>query len=89
MAGGRKPDYQVGIFNKETQEKGNVGAAWKSDKDDGRISIKLNVGVVLTQSPNWYITLFPNEGREERFGDKPRGAGAPHTRDEIDDEIPF
>lgn len=57
---GRKPDYRVGALNKETDEKGTVGAAWQNK--DGTISVVLNAFVTLPiGGPHLLITLFPNE----------------------------
>lgn len=90
---GRKPDYSVSAFIKPEDggdiiEKGNVGVAWKSDKDDGRISVRLHGFVTLTARPGLYITLFPNEDNGSR--DEPRrSAKRGKAREEMDDDIPF
>lgn len=53
----RKPDYRVSALNKATSVKGSVGAAWLNE--DGTISIVLDPFIVLNDSPNLLITLFP------------------------------
>ena len=54
---GKKPDYSLAWMDKDTGDKGNIGAAWQND--DGTISIKLNACVYLAQGSNIRITLFP------------------------------
>ena len=73
---GRQPDYDLSALNKETEERGRIGAAWAND--DGTISIKLNAFVVLRDAKDTVITLFPR--------DKDR-ATKRKSRDEED--IPF
>lgn len=53
----RTPDFQVAALNKKTDEKSNVGVAWKND--DGTISIILNSFVSLPGGKDMLITLFP------------------------------
>lgn len=55
----RKPDYRVAALNKATNVKGNVGAAWINQ--DGSIAIKLDPFIVLEDSTNLLLTLFPNK----------------------------
>lgn len=57
----RQPDYKLSAMDKNTGVKcPNVGAGWI--KDDGRISIKLNLCTVLTgNNPDLVLTLFPND----------------------------
>lgn len=55
----RKPDYRVAALNKKTDEKSNVGAAWKNP--DGSIAVVVNPFVVLTGGPQLLITLFPEK----------------------------
>lgn len=60
---GDTPDYSISLLNKETDQRAYVGVAWL--KEEGRISIKLNLGTVLTSDPNLIITLFPFRSVEE------------------------
>ena len=61
---GRKPDYNLGAMDKETDMKGKIGAAWIND--DGSIGIKLNPWVVLDgANPNLTLRLFKNEQEPE------------------------
>jgi hypothetical protein len=93
---GKPPDYNVSAIVRDTDIKGNIGVAWKSDKDDGRISIKLHGFVHLVASPDLYITLFPrdaDEGRSRSSTTKSssrrparRAAG---DNSDMDDDIPF
>lgn len=53
---GRMPDWELRYLNKDTDEKGQVGAAWTND--DGSIRIKLNPRVVLEAGPDCVLTLF-------------------------------
>ena len=71
---GRKPDYQVSALNKGTENKGNVGAAWKND--NGTISIVLNKFVVLNQADDLLITLFPPEFTSQQLKKKYQEAKA-------------
>ncbi len=41
-----KPSHSLGLMDKETGERGTIGAAWVND--DGCFTIKLNPGVVLS-----------------------------------------
>jgi len=54
----RKPDYRVAALDKITEDKNNVGAAWKNE--DGTISIVLDSFIVLYGGNRFLITLFPN-----------------------------
>lgn len=60
---GRKPDFRLKVFDKDTEESGEVGAGWLND--DGSISVRLNHWVVLDQRQlrGSILTLFP-EGTE-------------------------
>lgn len=100
MAGGKRPDYNVSfVMRGEDDNKGTIGVGWKSDKDDGRISIKLNPKVVIEWHPDLFITLFPieydaqgNRKRNDEGGGNNRraasGGGRSRSRDD-DDDIPF
>lgn len=91
---GKPPDYNVSAVMRGTDVKGNIGVAWKSDNDDGRISMKLHGFVTLTGHPDLYITLFPRDD-----GPRDDGAPGPKTRpgsrtrpargQDTDDDIPF
>lgn len=95
---GRKPDYNVSAFIKpedggDLVEKGNVGVAWKSDKDDGRISVRLHGFVTLTARPGLYITLFPMDDDRPRddgkAGRRTTGRRGGQKQEDMDDDIPF
>lgn len=54
---GRLPDYRLSFLNKVTEAKGQIGAAWRNE--DNSISIVLDPKVVLTQTKDEILTLFP------------------------------
>jgi hypothetical protein len=56
---GRKPDYRLSAMNKDTDEKGRVGAAWKNE--DGTISVVLDPFITLTSSKDLILNLFPEK----------------------------
>ncbi len=56
MAG--KPDYRVKALNKNTEEKGELGVAWKNP--EGHITIVFNPFVVVPTGKDFVITMFPN-----------------------------
>lgn len=56
----RKPNYRLKFLHKQTEEKGEIGAAWLNE--DNSISIVLNPMVVVMQSPHLVLTLFPVDG---------------------------
>lgn len=58
---GNVPTHRLRVLNKETDERGEVGAGWLNG--DGSITIKLNMCVVLSQSQDVVLTLFPEDGR--------------------------
>jgi len=60
MAGGRRPHFDVCVKTKDgvvPERKGKIGAAWV--QDNGSINIRLNTCVVLAESDNLIINLFP------------------------------
>lgn len=59
-----RPTHRLGMLNKRNEERGTVGAGWKND--DGSITIQLNTSVVLTQSKDIVLTLFPDKPNESR-----------------------
>ena len=59
----RLPDMRLKVLNKVTGEKGVVGAAWCND--DGSISLVLNSHVVLVQSRDEVLTLFPIDSKRK------------------------
>ena len=63
---GRRPDYEIKVLDKDSQERMKVGAAWL--KEDGSIYIKLERFVVLQGGGQFAITAFPvdEEGPYER-----------------------
>ena len=94
MSDSKPPDYNVGLVVRGTDIKATIGVAWKSDKDDGRISIKLHSLIQIpVASPDLFITLFPRDEKQEnnyrnksapaRRGDNKRGASSDG------DDIPF
>lgn len=52
-----KPTHRLKYLNKVTGEKGDLGAAWLNA--NGSISLKLNTKVVLTQTADEVLTIFP------------------------------
>jgi len=54
---GNKPDYDLSVKNKATEESCRVGAGWLNP--GGSISIRLNLLTVLTSDREVLITLFP------------------------------
>lgn len=58
------PDYKLKALDKVTNQKAEVGAGWLNQ--DHSISIRLNVCVVLQQTPTMVFTLFPNDRKYER-----------------------
>ena len=56
---GKPPDYIIRALNKETGERGDIGAGWK--EDGGRISIAFNPFVVVPVGKKFTMSLFPNE----------------------------
>jgi hypothetical protein len=57
----KKPDYRVGCLDKQTDAKGNIGAAWIND--DGTISIVIDAFVVIRGGKQTLITLFPEKAK--------------------------
>jgi hypothetical protein len=72
---GRMPDYRLSALNKSTNEKNNVGAAWKND--NGTISIRVDYCVVIHSSKDLVLTLFPADykksDRQHSSGDADEG----------------
>jgi hypothetical protein len=83
--GGRRPDYTIACLNKETDEKGDLGAAWSNE--DGRITLVFNPFVVVPVGSQYVITLFK---RTYNSPAKPQGLPSSAKRGGHDsDEIPF
>lgn len=59
----RKPDFELSVFDKATQERAKVGVAWINEK--GHISIRLNLCTVLHARDGLLITLFPTDQEEK------------------------
>lgn len=55
--GGRRPDYNLGALDKDTNERGTIGAAWRNP--DGTINIRVNAFVELAGRRGLILTLFP------------------------------
>lgn len=73
-----KPDYIIGAYDKETQDRTpNIGAGWK--QPDGRIQIKLSPCVKIEYDPDMMITLFPYKET------KSLKVGAQQKHDDISD----
>ena len=66
---GKTPDYIIRALNKETGERGDIGAGWK--EDGGRISIAFNPFVVVPVGKKFTMSLFPNEGSRDPKVEKP------------------
>ena len=56
---GRRPDFRVSAYNKVTQRKGEIGAAWRND--NGSINIVLTPCVVIDPrlEPDLLLSLWP------------------------------
>lgn len=80
-----KPHYRLKYLNKRTNEKGEVGAAWLNE--DNSISIVLSPLVVIPQSADTVLTLFPVDGsykwKKRRLNNLP----APDTTAEPPEEL--
>lgn len=103
MPSGRKPDYNLWVANKESDQKGKAGAAWKNE--DGSISIQLDPYVVIRGRGHsggmLTIMLFPYTPYEP----KAKGKGKDNVTDikgkkepeqpkvgygtDLEDDIPF
>lgn len=59
---GRRPDYRVMALDKDTEERGEVGAGWL--KEDGSIYIKFNPFVTVPVGYRFSVTAFPIDDRE-------------------------
>jgi hypothetical protein len=66
---GRKPDYRLKIKDEKTERWMDVGAAWKNQ--DGSISIRLNMCVVLNERLGVEPVLFPADP-EKKIIEAPR-----------------
>lgn len=56
----RQPDYRLKIMNRRTGKKCNdAGAAWGNE--DRSISIVISQSIVITDSEELVITLFPHD----------------------------
>lgn len=84
----KPPDYEIRALNKETQEKANIGAAWK--KPDGSITLVFNPFVTVPTGKKFAITAFPVEGKDARIAEakKYRPDLTPQQLG-YEDEIPF
>lgn len=74
---GRRPDYVIKALDKDTQERGTIGAGWL--QDDGSIYIKFERFAVVPVGARYAITAFPAE--EEGPYERPRGIER-HMEDE-------
>ena len=61
---GKKPDYVVGMLDKKTGNKANIGAAWKNL--DGSIGIRFNAFVRFPEdSTDISLSCFPSDNRSD------------------------
>lgn len=60
-SGGRQPDYDLSFLNKDTGQKGRIGAAWSNP--DGSISLTLNPMVTVPSDQNLVLKLFKRGSR--------------------------
>lgn len=74
MSEGRRPDFRIMALDKETEDRGEVGAGWQ--KDDGSIYLKFNPFVTVPVGSRFSIPAFPIE---ETYDDRPR-RGLEHPR---------
>ncbi len=76
---GRRPDYDLKVFHKETEKNAYVGAAWL-DPNTGRINIHLDLCVHLQHDPNVILTLFPVDRDEDVPDDEPKKRSRPRNQ---------
>jgi hypothetical protein len=58
-----KPTHRLKVLNRETDQRGEVGAGWQNE--DGSITIELNPSCVMTDDKKKYLyTLFPVKSKE-------------------------
>ena len=79
---GRRPDYEIKALNKDTQERGPIGAGWLNE--DGSIYLKFNPFVVLPVGAHMAITAFATE--EDGPFERPTGRGE-ISADEAHEEL--
>lgn len=58
---GRKPDFNLVVYDKHTGRKGTVGAAWFGDT--GEVRITLPPGITLSQPEGISLILWPTDDR--------------------------
>ena len=56
-AKGKKPDYRLSALDKSTDDRGQIGVAWKNT--NGSISIVLNPWVQISANRDMVLMLFP------------------------------
>lgn len=79
MSGGRKPDFIIKALDKDTQERGPIGAMW--DNGDGSFGIKLNTFMSVPNGRDLAITAWPADDEELPHGGR-RGRRAHDDADE-------
>lgn len=84
---GRKPTHRFKALNKETSETATLGAAWLND--DGTLTVKIDPFIVLTNAPGHVLTLFPEEGKEQRIASRAKRRPYPDYNQNDGDDIPF
>lgn len=76
------PDYKISALNKDTREKGEIGAGWMNP--DGSISISFNPFVIVPVGKAFALRLFPTTRPEAAPNPVP-----PSLRVVEDEELPF
>lgn len=73
-----RPDYVISVLDKDTDEKGEVGAAWIND--DGSIGIKFNPFIEhIPHGDRYAISLFSNNRDDDRRQRSRDEENAPRT----------
>jgi hypothetical protein len=63
---GRRPDYRIMALDKDTEERGELGAGWL--KEDGSIYLKFNPFVTVPVGGRFSVAAFPiDHERDERI----------------------
>jgi len=82
---GRKPDYNLVVYDKMTEGHTQAGAAWINDDT---INIILNPCIVISADRNLTLKLFPNDRPEQprlRRAAKEKPCRNPARCDDYDD----
>ncbi len=76
---GRRPDYDLKVYHKETGKSSYVGAGWK--QENGSIKVSIDLCVHLVNDPNLTLSLWPvDTGKppEQRSGGEKAKRGPMH-----------